>query len=256
MRSLPFVSLMAAFGLIAASNSEISVLNYINQYNGIAVEEMHRTGIPASITLGQGILESRWGTSQLARESNNHFGIKCKGDWTGDTYYAKDDDYENGQLVASCFRAYESPEVSYLDHSEFLMSNSRYQPLFQLSKTDYKGWAKGLKKCGYATDKNYAKNLIATIEKYQLQRFDYTSIEVLAQETISPPPVELLSDVISQTTAHQPPPATFLIPDDYQRGDGLKVVRAIEQNNFYQDVYGRSSENYLDVIIPHTTIRD
>ncbi len=251
MRGLPFIGIIAIFfNSIAAANSDIPIQKYIDQYSAIAVEEMHRTGIPASITLAQGIVESRWGTSQLAVRSNNHFGIKCKGNWSGGKHFYKDDDYVNGKLVKSCFRTYESPEASYLDHSEFLMTNSRYQSLFNLPKTDYKSWAKGLKKAGYATDRNYAKNLIVTIEKYQLHRFDYELEEAFVKEELIAPQAELIPDFVEAAIVQTPPPATYLIPDNYQRGDGLKEAQAIEQNNFYKLVYGRSSESYLDEISP------
>jgi hypothetical protein len=126
---------------------------------------MKEFGIPASITLSQGILESGNGESYLATEGKNHFGIKCHG-WEGEEIYA-DDDKEN-----ECFRKYKKVQQSYRDHSEFLTTHSRYSPLFELEITDYKGWAKGLKKAGYATSAAYAENLISVIERYNLQRFD------------------------------------------------------------------------------------
>ncbi|HHS95245.1 MAG TPA: N-acetylmuramoyl-L-alanine amidase, partial [Phaeodactylibacter sp.] len=144
------------------------VRRYIETYAEIAVREMHRSGIPASIILAQGIQESSWGLAKLSINSNNHFGIKCKSSWTGPTFYIEDDDYVNGKLVKSCFRVYNSVEESYIDHTNFLVENARYLPLFQNDKTDYKSWAKGLKKCGYATDPHYAEKLIRNIEKYGL----------------------------------------------------------------------------------------
>ena len=145
---------------------------YINTYKDIAIREMQRSGIPASITLSQGIIESSWGGGELASNSNNHFGIKCKDYWTGPSYYIEDDDYENGRLIKSCFRAYANPEESYIDHTNFLMNNERYHALFTYAQTDYVNWAKGLKACGYATDAEYAEKLIRMIEKYNLHRFD------------------------------------------------------------------------------------
>lgn len=142
-----------------------SFLDYIDKYNKIAVEEMKTYGIPASITLAQGLLESGAGLSQLSKESNNHFGIKCH-DWKGDRVYFDDD--EKGE----CFRKYTDPKESYKDHSEFLVNRPRYASLFQLKTTDYKGWAKGLKQCGYATDPNYANRLISLIEEYGLDKYD------------------------------------------------------------------------------------
>ena len=131
---------------------------YIHKYKDIAVEEMKRYRIPASITLAQGLLESGAGKSALSRKSNNHFGIKCGGDWTGRTV-RYDDDARN-----ECFRAYKHPRDSYEDHSKFLKGRSRYAFLFKLKITDYKGWAHGLKKAGYATDPRYAYRLIDIIE--------------------------------------------------------------------------------------------
>ncbi|MFY0675218.1 MAG: LysM peptidoglycan-binding domain-containing protein [Bacteroidia bacterium] len=146
---------------------------YIAKYKDIAIAEMHRTGIPASITLAQGYLESGCGNSTLATKANNHFGIKCHSDWKGKTYYIEDDDYdENGKLKKSCFRVYSNPEESYKDHSEFLTGRSRYAFLFELRTTDYKGWARGLKKAGYATNPKYADLLINIIERYELYDYD------------------------------------------------------------------------------------
>ncbi len=147
--------------------------SYIEKHKDIAIREMHRSGIPASITIAQAIHESGWGNGTLASESNNYFGIKCKDYWTGPTYYIKDDDLDkNGNLIKSCFRAYERIEDSFVDHSDFLRDNPRYKVLFQLDPTDYRGWAEGLQKCGYATDVKYAEKLITNIEKYQLYQYD------------------------------------------------------------------------------------
>ena len=140
--------------------------NYIKQYRDIAVQEMKRYHIPASITLAQGLLESGAGQSTLARKSNNHFGIKCGGDWTGRTVSHDDD------ARGECFRAYKHPKESYEDHSKFLAGRPRYAGLFKLSITDYKGWARGLKKAGYATNPRYADQLIGIIELYDLHRYD------------------------------------------------------------------------------------
>ena len=148
---------------------------YVDQFSWLAVQEMERTGVPASIKLGQAILESRWGTSDLARSANNHFGIKCGGSWSGGSYYKEDDDYVLGKLVPSCFRAYSSVQESFVAHSNFLMSNRRYAELFALDTDDYKGWAKGLKKAGYATAKHYHRSLISIIEEMGLDKYDRMS---------------------------------------------------------------------------------
>lgn len=139
---------------------------YIHQYAPLAVHHMKTDKIPASITLAQGLLESGAGTSQLARKSNNHFGIKCGGNWKGKTVRHDDDARQE------CFRAYKNPKESYEDHSLFLKRGARYAFLFDLSITDYKGWARGLKKAGYATDPSYANRLITIIEDYELYKYD------------------------------------------------------------------------------------
>lgn len=140
---------------------------YIETYKDMAVEQMLLHGVPASITLAQGLLESGAGSSTLAVKANNHFGIKCGGTWSG-PYMLRDDDERNEK-----FRVYESPRQSYEDHSLFLKSRPRYAGLFALRRTDYKGWARGLKQAGYATNPRYADNLIALIETYGLDRYDH-----------------------------------------------------------------------------------
>ena len=159
-----FCFLVSFFCLYSVSSQSKSEL-YIKQYSELAVSEMKEFGIPASITLSQGILESGNGESYLATEGKNHFGIKCH-DWEGEEIYA-DDDKEN-----ECFRKYKKVQQSYRDHSEFLTTHSRYSSLFELEITNYKGWAKGLKKAGYATSPTYAEKLISIIERYNLQEFD------------------------------------------------------------------------------------
>ncbi len=161
--------LLVINGLILnAQNKQQSkiTLDYIGKYKDIAMEEMVKYKIPASITLAQGILESGNGQSKLARQGNNHFGIKCHSDWKGKTM-RQDDDAPN-----ECFRVYKNAEESYRDHSKFLKNSQRYASLFDLQITDYKGWAKGLKKAGYATLPTYANVLINTIETYNLQQYD------------------------------------------------------------------------------------
>ncbi|MBL4664014.1 MAG: glucosaminidase domain-containing protein [Flavobacteriaceae bacterium] len=142
------------------------VLNYIDNYKAIAKEEMLQYGIPASITLAQGILESGAGRGTLTKKANNHFGIKCHSSWTGERVYHDDD--EKGE----CFRKYRDPRYSFRDHSLFLSQRTRYQGLFTLKKRDYRGWAKGLKKAGYATDPKYPAKLINIIERYDLTQYD------------------------------------------------------------------------------------
>ncbi|MGH1383562.1 glucosaminidase domain-containing protein [Kordia sp.] len=139
---------------------------YIDTYRDVAKREMELHGIPASITLAQGILESGSGKGKLTARSNNHFGIKCHKGWKGQRVYHDDDEDQE------CFRKYANPAYSFTDHSLFLTGRSRYAGLFKLPKDDYKGWAKGLKKAGYATDRKYPKKLIALIERYELYKYD------------------------------------------------------------------------------------
>ncbi len=140
---------------------------YIRKYQLLAISEMNRSGIPASIKMAQACLESGNGNSELSRRSNNHFGIKCKSDWNGGKTYHDDDE------ANECFRKYHSVEDSYVDHTNFLMRSPRYAFLFQLAPTDYVGWANGLRKAGYATNPQYAKMLIDIIELNQLWRLDH-----------------------------------------------------------------------------------
>ena len=162
-----FIYIMVCLPMLAGPKWNTRYQAYIDQYKDIAIEEMLRYGIPASITLAQGLLESGAGQSELARKGNNHFGIKCHG-WDGRKVYHDDD--ENGE----CFRAYNNARESFEDHSKFLKSGSRYRSLFSLDHTDYKGWARGLKAAGYATNPVYAQSLIDIIEVYDLHQYDYT----------------------------------------------------------------------------------
>lgn len=166
---LPIVLLFVFAFSVQAQRRNKLYLEYIAQYNEIAVEQMKLHKIPASITLAQGLLESGAGQSTLARKSNNHFGIKCGGSWKGRSV-RHDDDARN-----ECFRAYRNARDSYEDHSKFLTGGARYAFLFRLDITDYKGWARGLKKAGYATDPSYANRLIQIIEDYELYKYDLSS---------------------------------------------------------------------------------
>ena len=162
---IPFLLLFVVFNSFAQSKKRISPADYVNTYKDAAIVEMKRSGIPASITLAQGMLESENGNSRLTREGNNHFGIKCH-DWSGQGIY-KDDDSRN-----ECFRKYKSADESFRDHTDFLLSRQRYSSLFEYKTTDYKNWAKGLKKSGYATNSKYDNLLIKIIEENRLHQFD------------------------------------------------------------------------------------
>jgi LysM repeat protein len=161
---LAVIFLVSATAVYA--QDKMTQVEYIKKYKDYAIIEMHRSGVPASITLAQGLLESSNGNSRLARKGNNHFGIKCKSTWKGKTMRA-DDDAPN-----ECFRAYNSALDSYRDHSDFLRNNWRYHNLFDLQITDYKGWAGGLRKAGYATNKKYHTILITIIERNKLYQYD------------------------------------------------------------------------------------
>ncbi len=155
---------------------------YIRRYKNTAIREMQRTGIPASITLAQGILESGSGNSRLATEGKNHFGIKCHG-WTGKRIF-ENDDFRN-----ECFRKYRTADESFIDHSDFLTQKQRYASLFTLNPKDYKGWARGLKKAGYATAGDYAERLIGLIKRYELYQYDEISSRKMVDYAIQSPSI-------------------------------------------------------------------
>lgn len=167
---------------------KMTVDQYVEKYSQLAVEEMYRSRIPASITLAQGLLESGNGNSRLAIEGNNHFGIKCKAGWTGESMKEDDD------APQECFRKYPTPQDSYRDHSEFLMKGQRYAFLFDLEPTDYKSWAMGLRKAGYATNPKYGEILIATIEKNDLHRFDNTKPDATEVKEIAEEKKEVVAE--------------------------------------------------------------
>ena len=162
-----------SFSVLNAYSQSTVRQQYVATYAQIAVDEMNRSGIPASITLAQGILESGDGQSDLARKSNNHFGIKCHKDWTGERVYHDDDEKDE------CFRKYKNVQFSFEDHTDFLVRGSRYDFLFDLDQSDYKGWAKGLKKAGYATSPSYADRLIKIIEAAELYAYDDLQVNTL-----------------------------------------------------------------------------
>jgi LysM repeat protein len=174
-----FIAILFSVFSFAVAAQRLSVEDYIAQFKDVAINEMKRSGVPASITLAQGILESENGNSELVKKSNNHFGIKCKSNWTGESVTHDDD--ANGE----CFRAYTTAGDSYKDHSDFLKANLRYAPLFNLDPTDYAGWARGLKKAGYATNPKYPDLLIKSIEQYNLQQYSLTALNRLPQTEIA-----------------------------------------------------------------------
>ena len=187
MMVINFVILFIAFGSVKEpATIPPHIASYIESYKLLAIDEMVRTGIPASVTMAQAIIESNAGSSKLARESNNHFGIKCKNYWDGHEYFFPDDDRDaKGNLIPSCFRKYGSVEESFTDHSNFLMQSDHYKPLFIYDKTDYQLWAQGLELCGYATGENYAAKLIRIIETYGLHELDYYTVQYVEKTAIN-----------------------------------------------------------------------
>jgi len=161
-----FCFLLGLTSTLTAQKKNQSYVDYVNKYSNLAVKHKDKYKIPASITLAQGLLESGAGLSELARASNNHFGIKCHSDWRGERVYRRDDGPND------CFRKYKNAEESFDDHSEFLLKYPRYSILFTYDIRDYTAWAKGLQNCGYATDKGYANKLIRLIEDYELYKYD------------------------------------------------------------------------------------
>lgn len=185
---------------------EARAKSYIEQYKHLAVAEQKRSGIPAAITLAQGIHETSAGTSELATMANNHFGIKCKKEWTGETF-AHTDDAPN-----ECFRKYSRAEDSYKDHSDYLMKSPRYAELFKLSTTDYAAWAVGLKRCGYATNPRYAQMLIKIVEDYKLQEYTYAALNNVDINAVSP---DRKAEVIPEEDARELPT---------QKGGGMSAT--------------------------------
>ena len=168
MKNILFISSLFLVFILKGQNK---TTNYINKYKSLAISEMNEFGIPASITLAQGILESGNGESRLAVEANNHFGIKCHTNWDGETIFA-DDDEKN-----ECFRKYSTVEESFRDHSLFLSTRDRYQFLFNYKKTNYRKWARGLKEAGYATNPKYASSLIKIIKNNNLSKYDISTAD-------------------------------------------------------------------------------
>ena len=191
---LPFVTAFTGYG-----QNDVVIRNYIDTYREIAIAEMQRTGVPASIKLAQGIHETTAGTSELVRKSNNHFGIKCKSNWTGESVRHTDD------ALNECFRKYDDPSQSYRDHSDFLKGSGRYTSLFDLDPLDYSAWAYGLKKAGYATNPRYPQIIIKLIETWHLQ--DYTLIAL----------------------GKMPAPETYLAKEKVEENKEKEVIVAVAQ---------------------------
>lgn len=197
---------------------------YIEQFSSLAVEEMYRSGIPASITLAQGLLESRYGLSELAVKGNNHFGIKCHNNWKGKKMYYDDD------RKGECFRVYASPEQSYKDHSDFLRYRDRYRFLFDFDITDYRSWANGLKKAGYATDPAYPTKLIRLIEDYKLYEFDTMSRSGKKNRKLPQSPTEI--EQTEPLTQEERADFHFSISRTVYSRNGVPFVTASEDETY------------------------
>jgi len=198
---------------LQCSAQTITPEQYIAEYKDIAISEMKRMGVPAAITLAQGLLESQCGNSDLVKESNNHFGIKCKNTWTAET--VSHDDDEPGE----CFRKYKTPDDSYRDHSDFLRSGSRYAFLFQLEPSDYKDWAYGLQKAGYATNPRYPEILITNIEKYNLEQYTLEGMNDVPQAIAT----NYQEDKKNDSSQIDPTDSTLTAPADVTI-NGLKAL--------------------------------
>jgi hypothetical protein len=198
--------LLCLFIQIGWAQNNPTTIAYITQYKAIAMKEMKRTGVPASITLAQAILESNSGESNLAKNHNNHFGIKCKSDWTGAKAYQDDD------AKQECFRAYDAAEVSFKDHSNFLKNRPNYVSLFLLDPVDDTAWAYGLKKAGYATAADYPKKLLKIIDDYELAQYNFPELEneiEVEEEGVKTPSDVPVNKVIADTPAKKTPSDTL-----------------------------------------------
>ncbi len=244
------------FSVLVSAQSTADIYRaYIDKYAKIAQEHQREHGIPASITLAQGLLESAAGRSELATKANNHFGIKCGGSWDGPTYL-HDDDKRN-----DCFRKYRNASESYRDHSLFL-KRPRYESLFALKVTDYKGWAHGLKRCGYATDPQYATKLINIIETYGLAQYAKGKVatEPVAKAEIEEPEVQIAEVEQPTPQPESRKSATFeavssVIEHEVLRNQGKRYVIAREGDTFLSiaeefNMYDSTLRRYNDIINP------
>ncbi len=257
--------LLCAWSLmpVAAQTVSETYKAYIEKYYELAQEQQKEFGVPASITLAQGLLESAAGRSELATKANNHFGIKCTSDWKGGSYNHDDDAKDE------CFRKYKKVEESFVDHSLFL-KRARYQSLFTLDVTDYKGWAHGLKRCGYATDPGYAGKLIQLIETYDLARYsilslDYRDVDAEEEKVVAEVVVET---PVASDTIERPAPnfqttmgtLDIMLEHEVFRNNGSLLVIAREGDTFLSiaaefNMYESTLRRYNDIINPRYELR-
>lgn len=216
----------------AVAQQKITVDEYIMTYKDVAIEKMEEYGIPASITLAQGILESGSGNSELARKANNHFGIKCHKGWKGKTFHMDDDARDE------CFRRYKNPDESYRDHSIFLTTRDRYADLFKLKTTDYKGWARGLKKAGYATNPRYPHLLIRIIEENHLYEFD---------KGVTPHHLASLNNGVEHSSAISTIPPKLPVSSDFKLVEIWESGRKVYVNNGAKFIFAGSGDSFSEI---------
>jgi hypothetical protein len=248
MRCFVKILLLATllFAVSAESFAQSAQEKYIDAYAELAVQEMYRSGVPASITLAQGMLESGNGRSELALKANNHFGIKCHNGWLGGRVYHDDD------AKGECFRKYAHVSQSYRDHSDFLRYRDRYKFLFDLEPTDYKGWAYGLKKAGYATDPSYPTKLIRLIEDYRLYQYDTKTAssgnsgrtEGKKKGTGEKAPEVLVQRPLSPTVIEQAMPVSEQIRKKYFQ---FELAREMYSKNGVPFIYSSEGETYQSI---------
>lgn len=217
---------MLVLAVISMAAKDDPRQTYITRYSSIAVSEMKRTGVPASITLAQGILESDSGRSTLAVKGNNHFGIKCHKDWNGRKIYKDAENHDE------CFRLYPNVEASFRDHSDFLRYQDRYKSLFGLKKTDYKGWARGLKEAGYATDPSYPAKLIRIIEDYELYKYDGKVRVDATEPLVAEAPVVIDKAEGNENAVKYMEKHNFPLTRDIYSQNGVPFVYAMEGESY------------------------
>lgn len=232
--NISLFAISLALSMTAQSGKQMTAEQYILTFKDNAIKEMELFNIPASITLAQGMLESGNGNSDLATVANNHFGIKCHAGWNGDTFI-KDDDAKD-----ECFRKYPTALDSYTDHSNFLRTRDRYAPLFELKCTDYKGWAKGLKKVGYATDPKYTRRLIDLIETYKLYRYDkeneHPPVYVKKEKDVKPVTASTAKGPVAKSTGN----VKVIKPEPVER----HISRTIQQFRFINYVIIQPGDSF------------
>lgn len=244
-KTILYILLVVTFLLPVVSKAQTPQETYINTYAELAVQEMYRSGVPASITLAQGMLESGNGRSELAVTANNHFGIKCHNGWNGGRVYYDDD------AKGECFRKYTHVAQSYRDHSDFLRYRDRYKFLFDLKPTDYKGWAYGLKKAGYATDPSYPTKLIKLIEEYRLYQYDTKTASFGAagnsgsnKATVKTKAPVVTERPISPTIIEQAAPISEQIRKKYFQ---FELSREMYSKNGVPFIYSSEGETYQSI---------